>query len=159
MRNAGRIAVGVGLAAATACGSSSSSGPSADDPLGCNLPTPCAMGSFGQGSRELAPQDAATCMYGALASGKPVHLAVQFKDTAIDTWDLYVNGTDPAVVVQTLCEFNGPCTTKSIKRCVLKPATGFDCSKGTGAARVCGDPTNDWCTSTREIDPDTATCP
>jgi hypothetical protein len=158
-----RIALVVGVALVAACGSSSPSGPSADDPLGCNLPTPCAMGSFGQGSRELAPQNAAVCMYDALADeiagGKPVHLTVQFKDTAIDTWDLYVNGSDPAVIVETQCEFDGPCSTKSIKRCVLKPASGFDCSKGTGPARVCGDPANDWCTSTREIDPATATCP
>ncbi len=140
------------LVAACGGGDGASSG---GDPLGgCGLPDPCALGKFTQGSnRELLPQDAATCMYTTLAAAKPAHLAVQFHDLTDTTWDFYSNGKDPAVIVETECELNGgPCSVKHVKRCDVKTAQLLDCSHGQGPTRVCGDPTNDWCQSSREVD-------
>jgi hypothetical protein len=151
----GGIALATAIFVTPACGDD---GPSEGDPLGCGLPRPCPVGEFTQGSkRELTPQDAATCIYTELSSAKPGHYTVQFRDLVIVTWDLYVNGPDPAVIVETECEIKGPCTLKNVKRCMLKPAASLDCSKGQGPARVCGDPPHDWCSSSREIEHET--CP
>jgi hypothetical protein len=127
--------------------------PSAEDPLGCGLPRPCGVAEFTQASkRALSPDAAGTCMLDALKGNGPVHLTVQFRDLTVVTWDFYRAGADPPVVVESECEFKGPCREKSIKRCILKAPEALDCSRGQGAPRVCGDPVHDWCSSTRSVE-------
>jgi hypothetical protein len=108
-----------------------------------------------QGSQELSTQDAAVCQYQAIIAKKPAHLALHFLDVTDITWDVYMNGVDPAVVVETECEIKGPCTQKSVKRCIFATPANLDCSHGTGPARVCGSPV-DWCSTSRDVQP---TCP
>ena len=134
------------------CSSPSPAGPSADDPLGCGLPSPCATTELRQGSLELTTQDAAVCQYQTIVGAKPAHLRLHFLDVTDITWDVYTNGTDPAVVVETECEIKGPCTQKSVKRCIFQSPTNLDCSHGTGPSRVCGSPV-EWCATSRDVDP------
>jgi hypothetical protein len=136
-----------------ACGSSATGvAPSPQDPLGCGLPVPCSTTELRQGSQELSPQDASACQYQTLIANKPAHVALHFRDTTDITWDVYMNGTDPAVVVETECEINGPCTQKSVKRSVIQVPQYLDCSHGTGPPRVCGSPV-EWCSTSRDVTP------
>jgi len=135
-----------------ACSEAPPGGPSADDPLACGQPSPCPTTELRQGSLELQTQDAAACQYQSIVSGKPAHLRVHFLDITDITWDLYTNGVDPAVLVETECEIKGPCTQKSVKRCIFQQPTYLDCSHGTGPARVCGSPI-EWCGTSRDVEP------
>jgi hypothetical protein len=127
-------------------------GASPGDPLGCGLPSPCATTELRQGSQELSTQDAAVCQYQTIVTGKPAHLTVHFLDVTDITWDVYTNGVDPAVLVETECEIKGPCSQKAVKRCVFQQPTYLDCSHGTGPSRVCGAPI-EWCSTSRDVDP------
>jgi hypothetical protein len=157
--NAGATAIAslvlVLVLSTSACSEPRPGGPSADDPLGCGLPATCAMTELRQGSQELQTQDAAVCQYQTIVAGKVAHMRVHFVDVTDITWDVYTNGVDPAVLVETECEINGPCSQKAVKRCTFQTPTLLDCSHGTGPARVCGAPI-EWCGTSRDVDP---TCP
>jgi hypothetical protein len=148
-----RLGILVGACGAIACGDPHHD---EDDPVGCGLPEPCGVAELRQGSQELDPQEAAACMHDTIASGESAHLRVVFVDTREITYDLYIDGDEPAVLTEIDCEFDGPCMELEADRCVLHDPDHLDCSGGTGPARVCGAPVN-WCTSSSAIEH--ATCP
>lgn len=148
-----RVAIGVALLGLA--GGCAGFGPDEDDPLGCGLPEPCEVAHLMQGSLELEPQSAATCIYETIISGEPAHLRQVFTDTREVTWDVYIRGDEPAVLTELDCEFDGPCMELEADRCIFDDAEYLDCSMGMGPARVCGGAIN-WCNSSSAIEP---TCP
>src|SRR5688572_12225527 len=128
-----------------------------DDPVGCGLPEPCEVAQLRQGNNgELEPQEAAVCMFNTIVSGESAHLRVEFVDTREITYDLYIDGDEPAVLTELDCEFDGPCQDLEADRCVIQAAEYLDCSNGMGPQRVCSGPIN-WCMSSSAIEH--ATCP
>lgn len=130
-------------------------GPSDDDPLGCDLPEPCEVANLAQGSVELEPQTAATCIFDAIISGEPAHLRQVFSDVRVVTYDVYIRGDEPAVITELDCEIDGPCMELEADRCIFEIAEYLDCSNGMGPQRVCGGAI-EWCMTSSVIEP---TCP